>query len=387
MKIKNDTSRGGTVNPGEISAAAGRDPSVDVVRGIAILAVIYAHTAPFCREFLHFFALTVFLVTSGYCCKNRVRSHADWRHYMAGKLRTLYLPCAAYNGVYALLWGVFLRIGFYTDDPAFLTMTADWPVQQKLYPLHGIGEILRKFFRVILMTDTTQMGTATWFLIMLFMISAFHGAVSCLTAGLELRRKRAVLGGLFVLMALLAQFAKLPFDAWVYPRCFFYSYLTYLVGIGVRDLDLRFLEKPVCGWVSFVLLAVLSRWYLIDLANVKIDGVLPYLAGVLGGWCMLKTPANRIATRRGRQCRIFRYLGRHTIPIIGLHVLCFKPVTWLYIRSRDLPQIYLASFHTDFDASETWKLLYLAAGAVLPLLLAAVWRRLLKKASSVHKLR
>ena len=146
------------MNPGEISASAGRDPSIDVVKGIAILAVIYAHTAPFCRGFLHFFALTVFLVTSGYCFKNRIRSCADLRRYMGGKLRTLYLPCAAYNGVYALLWGVFLRIGFYTDDPAFLTMTADWPVEQKLYPVQGIGEILRKFFRVILMTDTTQMG-------------------------------------------------------------------------------------------------------------------------------------------------------------------------------------------------------------------------------------
>ncbi len=271
------------MKPGEISASAGRDPSIDVVKGIAILAVIYAHTAPFCRGFLHFFALTVFLVTSGYCFKNRICSYAEWRYYMAGKLRTLYLPCAAYNGVYTLLWSVFLRIGFYTDDPAFLAMTANWPVQQKLYPVQGTGEILRKFFRVILMTDTTQMGTATWFLIMLFLISAFHGAVSCLTARLEHRKKRAVLGGLFVLMAVLAQFAKLPFDAWMYPRCFFYSYLAYLVGIGIRDLNLSFLEKPVCGWASFLLLSVLSHWYLIDLVNAKIDGVLPYLAGVRGG--------------------------------------------------------------------------------------------------------
>ena len=38
---------------------------------------------------------------------------------------------------------------------------------------------------------------------------------------------------------------------------------------------------------------------------------------------------------------------------------------------------YLASFHSDFDASEPWKLLYLAAGVGLPLLLSALWRRLM----------
>ncbi len=102
---------------------------------------------------------------------------------------------------------------------------------------------------------------------------------------------------------------------------------------------------------------------------------------------MLKPLANRIVARGGRLCQIFCYLGRNAIPIICLHILCFKPVTWLYIRTRNLPQIYLASFHIDFDASEAWKLLYLASGVAFPLLLAALWRCVQKKASHIYKLR
>ena len=101
------------------------------------------------------------------------------------------------------------------------------------------------------------------------------------------------------------------------------------------------------------------------------------LAGVLGGWSMLKFIAGRLAPRE-HLSRVWIYLGRHTIPVICLHVLCFKAVTWLYIRVRGLPAIYLASFHIDFDAGGGWKLLYLAAGLGGSLLLAAAWHSLVR---------
>lgn len=355
----------------------GRDVSVDILKGMAILLVVYGHTWPLFRNFVRLFCLQVFLVVSGYCTRGRIESPADWRRYMGRRMRALYIPCAVCNGIYALLGGVFLRLGLYTDQPVFLTMTEAWPVPQKLYPVNGIGDILRKFVRVILLTDTTQMGTATWFLIMLIAISLVHATVCLATHGLAPGKKRAVLAGLFLLMAGLAQFAKLPWAAWMFPRCFFYSYLTFLLGVGIRELKPKFLETPLCAVLSFAVLAVMSPFYYMDLANADIPGVLPYLAGVLGGWSMLKVIADRLAPRE-RLSRVWIYLGKHTIPVICLHVLCFKAVTWLFIRVRGLPAIYLASFHIDFDAPEAWKLLYAAVGLGGSLLLAAAWRSLVR---------
>ena len=319
----------------------GRDASVDIVKGMAILLVVYAHTWPIFRNFYRLFCLQLFLVASGYCTRGRIESPADWRRYMGRRMRALYIPCAVCNGIYALLGGVFLRLGLYTDQPVFLQMTEAWPVPQKLFPVNGIADILRKFVRVILLTDTTQMGTSTWFLITLLAISLLHATVCLAAHGLEPGKKRAVLGGLFLLMAGAAQFVRLPGTAWTFLRCVCYSSRTFL------------------------------------LANVYIPGVLPYLAGVLGGWSMLKFIADRLAPRE-RLSRVWIYLGRHTIPVICLHVLCFKAVTWLYIRVRGLPAIYLASFHIDFDAGEGWKLLYLAAGLGGSLLLAAAWHSLVR---------
>ena len=241
----------------------GRDASVDIVKGMAILLVVYAHTWPIFRNFYRLFCLQLFLVASGYCTRGQIESPADWRRYMGRRMRALYIPCAVCNGIYALLGGVFLRLGLYTDQPVFLQMTEAWPVPQKLFPVNGIGDILRKFVRVILLTDTTQMGTSTWFLITLLAISLLHATVCLAAHGLEPGKKMAVLGGLFLLMAGAAQFVRLPGTAWTFLRCFCYSYLTFLLGVGIRELNLKFLETPLCAALSFALLAVMAPYYYI----------------------------------------------------------------------------------------------------------------------------
>lgn len=361
-------------NSKELKAPQGRDVSIDVIRGIAIILVIYAHSWPFCKNFLRLFNLPIFMVVSGYCFKNRIRSWADWRHYMARKVRTLYVPCAVYNGVFVLLGGLFLRLGIYTDDPAFLKVTQDWPVPQQLYTLHSASDVLRKFLRVILLTDTTQPGTGTWFLITLFAICAFHGAFCVLTAKQSKTAKQITLAGLFLLTALLAQFVTLSMT---YTTCTFYCYLAYITGIVLRDLDLKVLERPLFACLSFLVLVNMARFIYLDIATAQVPGVPLYLLGILCGWWMLKPAADLIA-RQEHLCRVLSYVGRNTVPIVCLHILCFKLVTLLYISTRHLPGYYLASFHVDFDVPESWKLLYLAVGTLLPLLLAAAAKEMVQ---------
>ena len=356
--------------------ACGRDTSIDIIEGLAILLMVYAHSAPFCRNFIYSFVLQSFLITSGYCFKDNIRNFADWRHYMVRKLKSLYVPCAVCNGIYALLGGLFLRMGLYTDDPAFISMTQGWPVPQKLHVIRGVGDILSKFVRVILLTDTTQLGTATWFLILLLVVCAVHGALSGLVMKQRPVWRRVSYIALLILMAVLGQFARFDIPGWDFVRCSFFGYSVFLIGVLIRGMRLVILEKPVVGWISFFALAWFLRSYFMELANARIDNALIFLAASLGGWCMLKPLANRIARSR-HLSHIFCHIGRETIPVICLHILLFKTVTWLYIKVHGLPEIYLASFHVFFDTSELWKLLYLAVGAGGSLLIAGLWKRCL----------
>lgn len=73
----------------------------------------------------------------------------------------------------------------------------------------------------------------------------------------------------------------------------------------------------------------------------------------------------------------FSALGRATMPIVILHFLAFKPVTWLGLLATGGESYLLAAFPIYFTGGAWW-LAYTAAGLALPLLAYAVWVRLKK---------
>ncbi len=362
--------------PGGESAPLKRDKSIDILKGIAIVLVVYAHTRPFCTNFIYSFNLPVFFMCSGYCFKKRICNLNDLRSYIAGKMRTLYLPCAVYNGIFALLSGLFLRLGFYTDNPTFLTMTKDWPVPQKLHVINGVSDILYKFIRVILLTDTTQMGTGTWAILALFLISVIHGTSCIFLSKLTPNNRRFILITTIVFLAVLLQFVIPTYGKWWMFKCFMFCIFTYCIGLCLKMANIRLTKKLPVLLLSVFILLLITPFYFVDLANGSVGDVYMYLPGILAGWFMLKIISEQLAEKEAAS-RVFSYLGRNTIPIICLHVLCFKLVTWLYIKVSNLPEIYLASFHIDFDVSWSWKLLYLLTGVVIPVILTQLWKRFL----------
>ena len=80
-----------------------RDSSIDILKGLAIILVVYGHTWPFCRSFIYLFHMAVFMMASGYCYKTRIQSFADWGKYILKKAKALYLPFIMCNGIFVLL--------------------------------------------------------------------------------------------------------------------------------------------------------------------------------------------------------------------------------------------------------------------------------------------
>jgi len=358
-----------------------RDKSVDIIKGIAIVLVVYCHTYPFCNNFIRFINLPVFLLCSGYCFKKNIISLVDYRLYMIRKLRTLYLPCAVYNGIFAIFSGLFLHLGFYTDDPKFLTMTKSWPVPQKLHIINGLSDILYKLLRVIFITDTTQMGTGTWMIIVLFLICTVNGAFCIFVLKLSPKIKHLILITTVIILSLLLQFVIPTYGSFWQIKCGIFCFFTYYVGICLQMIDIRHIKKIPCLIICLMILLLLSPFYYIDLANAMVKNVYIYLLGILAGWFMLKIISEQLA-KSEKASRVLCFLGRNTIPIVCLHILCFKLVTWLYIKVNKTPKIYLASFHIDFDVSESWKLLYLLVGVVIPVILSKLWKTFLNVFSS-----
>lgn len=105
-------------------------------------------------------------------------------------------------------------------------------------------------------------------------------------------------------------------------------------------------------------------------------GPLYLLAASLAGWMLVYEGAHLLA-RVPAVSGAFSALGRATMPIVILHFLAFKPVTWLGLLATGGESYLLAAFPIYFT-SGAWWVAYTAAGLALPLLAYAVWVRLKK---------
>ena len=126
----------------------------------------------------------------------------------------------------------------------------------------------------------------------------------------------------------------------------------------------------------FVVLLVLGQFGSVGLAGNSYPGPLYLLAASLAGWMLVYEGAHLLA-RVPAVSGAFSALGRATMPIVILHFLAFKPVTWLGLLATGGESYLLAAFPIYFTGGAWW-VAYTAAGLALPLLAYAVWVRLKK---------
>ena len=109
-----------------------RDDRIDRIKGIAIFLMVYGHASPFCRPFIYQFHLAVFLMASGLCYKDNIRTGKDFLRYFLRKLRSFYLPYVVLNGLVVLCMNGLIHLNLYTNDPRFLVDTQNYIFPQVL---------------------------------------------------------------------------------------------------------------------------------------------------------------------------------------------------------------------------------------------------------------
>ena len=341
-----------------------REPIIDILKGITILLVVYGHTWPFCREFIYLFHMAVFMIASGLCFSFTEKTRVGVLKYVLKKVKTLYIPFVVANIAFLLLTDVFVKIGFYTDNPLFLDETIMWPVNQGLQYQLTVNVMLRAILKVFLFVGPTQMGTATWFLTVLFNVQVIHCFLVYIMRKCDQRKQKVIWLVVVIFFALSSQMISTINPTTIYAlKCFPCMYLAFLMGRAIKMTPISM--NVLYGWrgavISTGILMVMSLFIRIELSSGKIDNVFAYLVASACGWCMLCFIATTIS-RVPKVTILFQYIGKHTMPILCLHVLSFKIVSIIYINVTQTNRLLLAAFHVIFNAGEIWKIGYLLVG-------------------------
>lgn len=313
-------------------------------------------------------------MASGYCWKdNKVINLKTWWSLIFGKLKTLYLPYVICNGLFLLLRNVFVSLNVYSDNPLFLELTQSAVYQQQLIQKLSFTGFARETMRVLLGIGTTQLGSATWFLIALFLVIAIHAVLTLLIK--NCKHKNIVYLVAFCCLALATIFVnktELRGELRRIP-C---TYMAFLMGYFAKKYNIKkYCNRWGVAILAFITLVFLSNIGSIEMSAARIQNPLFFIVTSYAGWILLYYLATLVIKLRSVKT-VFEYVGKHTMPILCLHLLAFKAVSLLYVCFTKQPMCLLASFHIIFDVPPIYKVLYTVIGVIAPLFIYYVWKKI-----------
>lgn len=326
---------------------------ISIAKGLCIILMVIGHTAGhgLLTKFIFLFHVPLFFFVSGYFNKG-TESLPELKSRLIRRIKRLYVPFVLYGLVFLLFDPLFVRWGFYADGAMHVT---------------DLKSFLTLFAGLILKMDTpSPLLGPMWFVRSLFI------AAVCLDLGLFLLRKvkhsKIIL--LLAFFAVTLAIKLFPPDTPVLRQLVLATFggFFFMCGMLCRDIPRRLGTV----WVMVLSLAVLlivtfftgKSW---SISVTGIGDTLAFMAIALVGIQFALSLSRLISdTLPGKA---LDYVGCRTMPILALHGLCFKLVSFLAILICSLPQDRISQFMTISDLGGAWWVAYTFAGVAIPLLL------------------
>ncbi len=350
-----------------------RNNSIDIIKGMAIILMVYGHTFGMARDFIYLFHMPVFIFISGYCFNARhAKSLGAAQDYFWSRVKRLLLPYMGVNILFALLHNLFLRLNFYTYRLEFKeTVTPIQEAAQTLMEHKSLGQLVTSVYEVITLKSIPQMGSATWFLVVLFDVCVIHCFVVYFVG-----KNKVLWESIFVVCLIIAyaisKGAVNTEDFAMRHLQLFEVYSCYLMGVFVREYSYKLPKHTAfvacSGVVAFIILySIMTGFEPLEMSKCYIVHpvflILVTALGMIMLWSFAKDLENN------KMGAWFEYVGKHTMSILFLHILAFKLVSIIYCVSSNTPMYMVASWPVMFGVSEWIKIAYTIIGVAIPLLI------------------
>lgn len=342
-------------------SAGKRNDVWDIVKGFGILFVVAGHGfSGEISKLVNLFHIPLFFFVSGLVFRFNDRSFRSIVKFVIKCLKTLWLPSLFYGTFFVLLHNTFVCIKLYDLD---------------YYSLKQFGVAIIKHIGFL---KTEPLESAMWFLTAIFIGRCLLYIVLWTSSFFEgtLKRQRVVERVLVALIFSMGCFffykgISLPGNA--DNACSLVPFMYAGYKMKKRNLSRHWLIIP-----SLLIMIGLLMWngQTLRMSRNEIVNPLFFLVASTAGICFTFQLASLLKGLRPG-LRIFRYLGRNTIPILCLHLLAFRLVSFIWIKCENLP-ISMLSRHPIVESSYFWGILYTSMGLVVPLIVPVIKSRIKK---------
>lgn len=342
----------------------GRDRNIDIVKGLGIFLVVLGHSNFWGDGFITLFHMAIFFMAAGYCY-NEKHSESVSSIILLGKkrIKSLYLPYVLSNLVLLCFHNLFVKWQIYTNDPLFLEQSwgnNNWG----LIDYYSIKEFLYNFLLIVGFVGGEQLEGSVWFIRIIFELTIVYVCMDHVTR--KAGKYRMWLNWLVTVLLLAAGYYfsvnRIRIVAGLDIACSCMVFFT--LGVTLKKVSCW---KKIPYWIMFPvctlgLLFSMGRG-IVSVAANEYSSPLFLVANAVLGWGFVWSISEFLL--QIHHGRFWEYMGRKSMYILLLHFLCFKAVTFIYIRCNDLPEYLLASFPTLF-VRHLW-VAYVAVGVFVPL--------------------
>lgn len=352
-----------------------RDSVIDFVKGVGIILMVFRHANGPYSDFVLLFHMAIFFIASGWLIN--LKYSADIPSilvYIKKKIRGLWVPYVGFNVAYLVLNDSFIKLNILTNDPEFIEAKGiDGRYLHLTQPM-GVIKTGKEIIKVFLFQGGTDMGGALWFFNTLFFVLILYMILQFVLCRImkdsHIELAQLIVAILFLVAGYCCQ--RRGISAHGLSRVLSYYCFIYLGHVFHKYNVINTKIKPfILFTASLLVLLLMYHHGSINLAANDYPNPVFLIVASVAGWTMLYS-LGILLQKTKIFTSVLQYISIHSVPIVGMHFLCFKIVSSIAVLALGMKMYMIAAFPV-LELPGAWWLLYTVVGISIPLLADRVW--------------
>lgn len=338
------------------------------MKGIGIILVVLSHTGggPLGSWYGSWFS-QLFFIIAGYTFNHRYSENLGGYELFVKRIKRLYMPWIAINTILNILNNWLIRINIVTNNPALLEVKSTYIISN-VWSINHFWSAMRS---MILSHHSYFLAGATWFLPILFFVEIFYAFLEW-TCRKICKKNYIIYFDIILIIVFCSGIYFTRIDYTVYRiNMIFLSTFLFHIGSKIREFDTDSESKfePVFKcFISIAIIFILNRLQIggIRYSRCEIQNGGYLLIFSLAGWYLVYGISELILQSDNVIGKTLVYIGKNTVPIVLLHLISFKIITYIQVIYYKNPPYMLGAFPVLYNFG-LWWLAYLIIGIIVPL--------------------
>lgn len=322
---------------------------IDIAKGIGIILMVIGHTG-FMDYYISLFHMPLFFFLAGYTYTYHDGGLSELKETIKRRIQSLYIPFIKYELFFTLFFNVFVYFHLIDSD------------------YNKIPNTVNMLDSILTLNVVDNLTGAAWFIPVIFIVSISF-AIACVLAQKLKKIMNPYITLLLISLIMLTigyYFSLNEIHMAKNIEVVFSVFVIYYLGYIAKHIKIKeSMQIPLCI-LSVGVLFYISKYGSISIAfNKYFSPLILIIASISGS--KLVIGISKLIEKTKYLSNVLQYIGKNTLPIMFLHLLCFKLVTYVQIL-RYKQDIDTLKSYPVFISTNGWWVIYSVVGIVLPLL-------------------